>query len=222
MAEKGLWKRVRPLLILLVVAAAFWGGQLLRGRLDLDLSVEDIQEWISQREGAAFAVFFLLVVFRIVILIPSQVLIPAGGACFGVFWGTALGSAGILVSALLQFAIGRGVGREWVRKRLGDKAPEIERRIRSGGPFVLALVTAHPLGIMTLFHWASGFSSMRLVPFAFAVGIGAIFRAFSLSLFGATLVEVGSAKLWLATGILAVITIISLAHPGLRRCMLRG
>ena len=110
----------------------------------------------------------------------------------------------------------------WVRKRLGDKAPEIERRIRSGGPFVVALVTAHPLGIMTLFHWASGFSSMRLVPFAIAVGVGAIIRAFSLSLFGATLREVGSAKFWIASAILAAVAIISLAHPGLRRCILKG
>ena len=222
MAAKGLGKRVRPLLILVVVAVAFWGGHLLRGRLGLDLSVDTIQAWVSQWGRAAFAVFFLLMVFRIVILIPSVLLLLAGGICFGAFWGTVLGGSGILVSALLQFAIGRGVGREWVRKRLGDKAPEIERRIRSGGPFVVALVTAHPLGIMTPFHWASGFSSMRLLPFAIAVGIGATIRASSISFFGSTLVDVGSMEFYIATAILAAITIVSLAHPGLRRCILKG
>jgi uncharacterized membrane protein YdjX (TVP38/TMEM64 family) len=165
----------------------------------------------------AALIFFLLVVFRLVIGIPSALLIIAGGLCFGAFWATALSAGGILVSAMLLFAAGRGLGGEWIRKRLGDKAPEFERRIRKGGPFVIGLASAHPAVIMTPFHWGSGFSSIRFLPFCFAVGIGATIRSSVLAFFGSTLTDVGSVTFFAAIALFTVIAVVPMLFPRFRR-----
>jgi len=187
----------------------------------LEFSIQGIQDWVNKWGIAAPAIYFIIVVLRVVILIPSVLLLVVGGFCFGTFWGTLLGSSGILVSALIQFAIGRGVGRHWIEKKLSDRILEVERRIRRGGPLVIGLVTAYPAGVMTPFHWASGFTSMQLVPFTIAVGIGAIIRAFSFAFFGSSLVDVGSTQFWLATFVFVIIIIVPLAHPKLRQRIFR-
>ena len=43
--------------------------------------------------------FIVALTFRQLLLIPAAVLLTVGGACFGVALGTALGSAGITLSA---------------------------------------------------------------------------------------------------------------------------
>jgi uncharacterized membrane protein YdjX (TVP38/TMEM64 family) len=222
MSETGPSRRLRPLLILVAVAAALGAGQLFRRHVGLEFSAESLRAWVMEWGTAAYAVFFLLMFFRIVILIPSVILLLAGGLCFGVWWTTVLGAGAILGSALVQFAVGRGVGRPWVRRWAEARLPEFERRVRSGGPLVVGLVTAHPAGVMTPFHWASGFSSMRLWPFAVAVGVGAVVRALSVSFFGAALADVGSTSFWVAAAGFAAIVLLTLAHPGLRRQILKG
>ena len=55
-----------------------------------------------------------VVAFRSVLFLPSWVLLVGGGLCFGVVIGTLLGGLGVALSALMQFAVARGIGREWV------------------------------------------------------------------------------------------------------------
>lgn len=217
MNESRLWRRIlRPLILLFVIGAVFWVGHRIRSYLGIEFSVESIQAWIDEWGRIAAIIYFLLVVFRLVIGIPSAVLIISGGLCLGAVWATLLGG-GILVSAMLMFAAGRGIGGEWIQRRLGEKTPELEERIRNGGPFIIGLASAHPAVIMTPFHCAAGFSSIRFVPFCCAVGVGATIRAFVLAFFGSTLTQVGSFTFFGAMATFAAIAVVPMLFPRFRR-----
>jgi len=219
MAEKNanVWKVLQPLAILVFVAVVFWIGSQVRSRLGFEFSIESVRAWVDAWGVWAFIIYFVLVTFRIALLLPSLFILTVGGLCFGPVWGTLLGGGGVLLSAVLQFGFGRGVGRTWIRDHLGEKMPVLERRIESGGPLVIGLITAHPAVPMTSFHWASGFTSMRLVPFSVAVGLGALIRSFSMAFFGSTLVQIGSLEFYIATAVFAIVAIVPIVHPGLRR-----
>jgi uncharacterized membrane protein YdjX (TVP38/TMEM64 family) len=71
-----------------------------------------------------------------------------------------------------------------------------------------------------VFHWAAAFTRISYLSFAVALAIGAAARSFSLSYFGSGLVAAGTRHLVVAGAILALLMIVPMAHPGLRRRLL--
>ena len=114
----------------------------------------------------------------------------------------------------------RGVAGDWLRRRLGRAARRIERPLQRAGPLLVGIATAHPAGPMTLLHWGAGLSGVRVMPFLIALAAGGLVRSFVYSFFGSTLLDFGSARFLLATGIFAAAVLVPLAHPGLRRQLL--
>ena len=57
--------------------------------------------------------------------------------------------------------------------------------------------------------------------FLLAVGPAAIVRAACYSFLGANLLDPGSPRLWIASGILVAVALLPLAHPGLRARLFR-
>jgi uncharacterized membrane protein YdjX (TVP38/TMEM64 family) len=80
-------------------------------------------------------------------------------------------------------------------------------------------VTAYPAGPMSGAFWASGFSSMRWLPFLIAVTLGGAVRSFAYSVFGATLLDAGSTRFWIVATVLALAVTLPLLVPGVRRRM---
>ena len=85
--------------------------------------------------------------------------------------GTALGGLGILLSASMQFALTRGIGREWFTDRWGRTFEAFEARVERSGLALIGVATAHPMGPMSAFHWAAGFSSIAWIPFALVIAL---------------------------------------------------
>ena len=167
-------------------------------------------------------VFVGLVVFRNFLLLPSMVVLTAGGLAFGATLGTLLGGAGILLSGMMKFGVARTVGREWIRPRLGETFRRFENHLEKTGPLLIGLVTAHPMGPMSPFHWAAGLSSIPWLPFLVVIGVAGYLRAFAYSYFGSTLLEAGSAQFFGATAFLIAIVLLPLAHRGVRERLLGG
>jgi uncharacterized membrane protein YdjX (TVP38/TMEM64 family) len=163
------------------------------------------------------AIYLALVTFRQFIFLPAIVILPVGGLCFGATGGTVLGATGILLSALITFALARGIGGRWLHDLFGPRYTWLERRIEDAGPPVVGIVTAHPTGPMAAFFWGAGFSSMALLPFVVAVAAGGSVRAMAYAFFGSTLLAPGSTRFYVATTLLAAAAVVPLAHPGVRR-----
>jgi len=166
-----------PVLLVAIVATAFLLGFLVRGNIGIEFTPQSIFDFVSALGWRGPVIFVALVTFRQFLLLPSALILPVGGLCFGAPLGTALGAAGIVISACLKFSLARWLGRDWVRAQLGSRVEVFEQRVAAAGPFVVGLVTAHPMGPMSPVHWAAGLASIPVLGFVLAVCIGGPVRA---------------------------------------------
>ena len=213
-------KSRRQILFGVLIVVLFAGGWYARSELGIEFSRESVVRLVAGLGWKAGALFVSLVMFRQFLVLPSAVVLSAGGAVFGAGMGTLLGAAGIILSAIFGYAVARGGGRELLRRRLGARADDFQRRADAAGPFVVGVATAHPAGPMTAFHWGSGLASVPAVPFLLGVTLGAPLRASLYSFFGSTLFEPGTSRFYLASLILVVVALLPLAHGSTRRRLL--
>jgi uncharacterized membrane protein YdjX (TVP38/TMEM64 family) len=213
--------RRAPWALLVVVGLLFLAGRYVRGEIDVELRPDSLRDWVQSLGLVAPVVYVGLVTFRQFLLLPSLLLLAVGGLVFGAALGTLLGGGGIVLSALLGFALARTLGREWLRVRMSGRLREIERQSARIGPLLVGLATAHPLGPLTPVHWGAGLASVSWLAFLAVVLVGGPTRAFLLSSFGASLVEPRSPLFWLAGAALAVALLLPLAHPRVRAYLLR-
>ena len=195
-------------------------GHEFRSSAGIEISPESLREYVRALGPIAPIVFFGLVTFRSVILLPSAVVLTAGGLVFGLWLGALLGGIGLVASALWCFATARWLGREWVQSRIPERLRPLEERAESLGPPLIGLATAHPMGVMTPLYFAAGLSRIRFAPFLAACAIAGPVRAGLYAWFGSQLVDVGSPRFWASTAVLAAAAVLPLAHPRVRRWLL--
>jgi len=211
-------RRLRlPLIGLAIVGVAALLGQLVRSQLGMEFSPAGIQEGVARLGWYGPIAFFALTTFRQFLAIPAWLILPAGGICFGTAAGTALGGGALIVSGVLKFGVARWVGRDWVRTHLSTHAERIERHVDRLGPVLIGVSTAHPLGALGAVHWGAGLSSIRFMPFAAALVLGAPVRAFAFSAFGAALVDPGTPEFRTISLGFAALVLLPLAIPSVRR-----
>jgi uncharacterized membrane protein YdjX (TVP38/TMEM64 family) len=216
--------RVRQLIGLLAVGAAglllLRAGYEFRAASGIELSADSLRAYVQSVGPIAPAVFFGMVTFRSVLLLPSALVLTVGGLLFGAPLGALLGGLGLVASALWCFAAARWMGRDWVQSRIPARLRPLEERAESFGPPLIGLATAHPMGVMTPLYFAAGLSRIRLAPFLAACAIAGPFRAGLYAWFGSQLVDFGSPRFWAATGVLVAAALLPLAHPRVRRWLL--
>lgn len=209
-------KWIPPLILVVIVTAAFTTGRAVRSEMGVDFSPESIRAWVDALGWRGPAFFLLVVTFRQFLALPSGLLLPVGGLCFGALLGTTLGASGIILSGFFGFTLTRLLGREWAVAHLRGLAL-VEQRVATAGAPAVWLMTAHPFGVMTPFHWGAGLTSISLVGFSAALLLGGPVRAATYSFLGSTLLDLGSPRFWIATVVLLAVALLPLAHPGLRR-----
>lgn len=210
----------KPLILLALVALLFAAGVAARNELGLEFSRESIERLVVGLGWKASLLYVCMVMFRQFLGLPSAVVLLAGGAVFGAVMGTLLGAVGIVLSAAFGYAVARGAGRELLRRRLGARADDFQRRADAAGPFVAGVATAHPAGPMTVFHWGSGLASVPVFPFLLGIAIGAPIRASLYSFFGSSLFEPGSPRFYVSSFVLVAVVLLPLAHSTTRQRLL--
>jgi len=203
--------------LILVLAGIALATHALRSRLGIEFSITGVQDAVARLGLYGPPVFFGLVMLRQVLGLPSWLILPVGGLCFGTAMGTLLGGLGLIVSGCVKFLIARRLGRSWVRRTFGEAFHRVERRIDRLGPIVVGLSTAHPFGILAPFHWGAGLSSIRFAPFAIALVLGAPVRAFAFSAFGAAILDPGTTAFRTVCLGLGALAALPLLVPAVRR-----
>lgn len=100
--------------------------------------VATVTELRERHPGLVIAVFALIYVLVTALSLPIAVwLTLAAGALFGFWAGLAVVSIAATLGATLAFLSARYLLRDWVRRKLGDRAERIERGLRRDGPFFL-------------------------------------------------------------------------------------
>ena len=98
--------------------------------------------------------YFVVYVIVTALSFPGAALLTlAGGAVFGLLWGTAIVSFASTIGATLAFLMSRFLLRDWVAGRFGQRLAAIDEGVRREGGFylfTLRLVPAFPFFLVNL------------------------------------------------------------------------
>jgi uncharacterized membrane protein YdjX (TVP38/TMEM64 family) len=209
-------KTGRRLLVAAALAIAIAAGWYLRAKSGIEWDVETARELVEEMGFWAPGIFILLVAFRLILLVPSQVMLIAAGVCFGFFWGTIYGAAGLTLSGLMAFGLARYLGGDILNKRVPPGLQQaLDVASRRTGAFVVTIGTAYPIGPLTGYHIGAGLTCMSLSLYLSALMLGALIRASLFTFLGSRVAELGIREAWPAFLIL-VVFFLPLLHPRVR------
>lgn len=131
---------------------------------------EAIQIYRSNHPGLAAAIYMLIYIAVAGLSLPGATLLTlAGGAVFGLLWGTLIVSFASTIGATLAFLSARFLFRDQVKARFGDRLNVINKGVDKDGAlylFTLRLVPIFPFFVINLvmgltnlntktFYWVS-------------------------------------------------------------------
>lgn len=131
-------------------------------------------EWVDGR-GAGTAVLLGLVwVPAAILLFPGSVLTLGTGFLLGLGWGIAVVSLASTLGATAAFLVGRWLGRDWVRHRIGGREAfrGVDGAIEREGLKVVLLLRLSPLIPYNGLNYALALTGVRLRDYVLASWIG--------------------------------------------------
>lgn len=168
--------RSHPLLKLGLLAALVAGGVLLATVTPVGdyLTRDGIGRGIAWLRGSTWAPVIFVGVYAIAtaLAVPGTVLTLAGGALFGVFWGTVYNSIAANLGANMAFWVARSLGRDGVRRLAGDRLDALDRATRDHGLrglLTLRLIPAIPFNAL---NFGSGLTAISWPSYALATLVG--------------------------------------------------
>ena len=167
--------RIAVILVLAVLVVAFLWFDL--GRyLDLEhlkARQADIDAFYHEHPVMVLAAYFAAYVAITGLSLPGAAIMTlAGGAVFGLLWGTVVVSFASTLGATVAFVVSRYVLRDAIQRRYGDRLKTINAGVeREGGfyLFTMRLVPAFPFFVINL---VMGLTPMRTLTFAWVSQAG--------------------------------------------------
>ncbi|TFZ01052.1 FAD-dependent oxidoreductase [Ramlibacter rhizophilus] len=163
-------RRSKLVLVLLLLAAIVLFFSLDAGRyLSLDAlrsAQAGLQAQVAARPLASAGLYFLLYVAVTGLSLPGAALLTlAGGALFGLLWGTLIVSFASSLGALLAFLIARFLLQDAVQARFGRRLGEIDAGLQRDGALYLFTLRLVPLVPFFLVNLLMGLTRMRALTF---------------------------------------------------------
>lgn len=133
----------------------------------------DIDAFYHEHPVAVLAAYFCAYVAITGLSLPGAAIMTlAGGAVFGLLWGTVVVSFASTLGATVAFIVSRYILRDGIQRRYGDRLKTINAGVeRDGGfyLFTLRLVPAFPFFVINL---VMGLTPMRTLTFALVSQVG--------------------------------------------------
>ena len=133
----------------------------------------DIDAFYREHPLMVPAAYFVAYVAITGLSLPGAAIMTlAGGAMFGLLWGTVVVSFASTLGATVAFLVSRYILREGIQRRYGDRLETINAGVERDGGFYLftmRLVPAFPFFIINL---VMGLTPMRTLTFAFVSQLG--------------------------------------------------
>ena len=162
-----LWVALCILLLLFLLFFSPLGERLHHEQLVMDLEMLGV--W-------APALFVLLNIVATSLGIPGTVLTVAGGAVFGLLWGTVWSAIGLSFGAISAFLLARYLFHDWAIARYG-KHPLLVRLNRSIKRHAIKLILAvrlFPISPFNLVNFLFGLTRAPLAEYSVGTAIGII------------------------------------------------
>jgi uncharacterized membrane protein YdjX (TVP38/TMEM64 family) len=133
----------------------------------------DIDAFYHEHPLTLLAAYFIAYVAIAGLSLPGAAIMTlAGGAVFGLLWGTVVVSFASTLGATVAFIVSRFILRDGIQRRYGDRLKAINAGVERDGAFYLftiRLVPAFPFFIVNL---VMGLTPIRTLTFAFVSQIG--------------------------------------------------
>ncbi|HUX24876.1 MAG TPA: FAD-dependent oxidoreductase [Burkholderiales bacterium] len=121
-----------------------------------------LETWrATQPAKVALAYFVAYVAVTALSLPGAAVMTLAGGAIFGLLWGTVLVSFASTIGATLAFLASRFVLRDWVEQRFGERLRTIDAGVAREGGFYLFTLRLVPVFPFFLINLLMGLTAIR-------------------------------------------------------------
>lgn len=165
-----------PLLKLGLLALIVVGGILAAQFTPLGdyLSRDGVTRGIELLRGSMWAPLIFIAIYAgaTALAIPGTVLTLAGGALFGVWWGTLINWFAANLGANLAFGEARALGKDGLEKLLGDRAGSLEKATKDHGFQGLLTLRLIPLVPFNALNFGSGLTGISWGAYALATAVG--------------------------------------------------
>ncbi|MFA6161990.1 MAG: FAD-dependent oxidoreductase [Methylobacter sp.] len=132
-----------------------------------------IETFRSNHPGLSVAIYALIYIGVTGLSLPgATILTLAGGAVFGLLWGTLIVSFASTIGATMAFLAARFLFRDAVKSRFGDRLQAIDKGVAKDGAlylFTLRLVPVFPFFVINL---AMGLTALKTQTFYWVSQIG--------------------------------------------------
>jgi pyruvate/2-oxoglutarate dehydrogenase complex dihydrolipoamide dehydrogenase (E3) component/uncharacterized membrane protein YdjX (TVP38/TMEM64 family) len=167
--------RLFVLLLIVALVAAFFAFD-----LDRFFTVEffknrqlEIESHVRAYPLRSAAIYFAIYVAVTGLSLPGAVVMTlAGGAVFGLLWGTVIVSFASSIGATLAFLASRFLLRDWVQGKFGDRLKAINAGVEKDGPFYLFALRLVPAFPFFLINLAMGLTPIRTWTFYWVSQLG--------------------------------------------------
>jgi uncharacterized membrane protein YdjX (TVP38/TMEM64 family) len=150
------------------------------------VTTHELREWVRGFSLLAPLVFIGLFAVLNTVGLPAPVLGAVGGATFGLFEGAAVTLVAMTVTACIQFLLGRRLGGERLRQRLGARFGRIGLLLERRGTLAVAGGRLLP-GPFSELNMAAGLTPLTFRDFAVGTILGCAPKAAAWSAVGAAL-----------------------------------
>ena len=169
------------------------------------------------RTAALFALLYITVT---ALSFPGTALLTlAGGAIFGVWWGTLLVSFASAVGATLAFTLSRNLWRDWVQRRFGAQLEVFNRGIERDGAFYLISLGLIPVFPYFVINLVMGLTPMRTLTFYWASQAGMLLETILVVNAGTQIAQIDSPTGLLSPALLASLVLLGLVPFAVKKLM---
>ncbi|MCB2186642.1 MAG: VTT domain-containing protein [Deltaproteobacteria bacterium] len=150
------------------------------------LTSGQLAAWITGGEASPWAPLAVVAAFGLggLFLVPASLLTLAVGLVFPFGWAVLLALAGLMVSALGSYALGRRLGRDRVRALGGSGLNRLSRGLTRHGVLALALLRNLPWAPFTIVNLVAGAARVKPGEFALGTLLGLLPGTVGLTLLG--------------------------------------
>ena len=126
--------------------------------------------WIESLGIVGAIAFMVIYIIATVAFLPGSILTLAGGAIFGLFWGSIYVFFGATIGATGAFLVGRYLARGWVSKKIAgnQKFAAIDRAVGKEGFKIVFLARLSPIFPFNLLNYSLGVTGVSLKDYVLA------------------------------------------------------
>lgn len=159
---------------MVILAAALVALAALIYALPVGGVLEAVIGWIDEHRRVAWLAFFATYVGAAVLMVPGSILTVAAGFLFGVVTGTIVVSVSSVAGATAAFLVGRGLGREWVRRKVGTdrRLAAVDRATEDRGFLIVMLLRLSPVFPFNALNYFLSLTGVRTGHYVLASWIG--------------------------------------------------